>query len=375
MRCDVLIIGSGMAGASLAAELAAHRSVVVAEREDAHGYHTTGRSAALWIASYGAAPVRALTAAGRGFFDGPPDGFAGYPLLSPRGCLHIARADQLEALTALAAELTASGVEVRSITGEAARVLVPVLKAEAVAAALIEPAAADIDVNALHTGYLRAAKAAGVEFHLSAGVVGLARGGDLWRATLANGTVIEAAVVVDAAGAWADVVAAMAGAAPLGLSPLRRTALLLDPPPGVETAQWPAVIDVDEQFYFKPEAGKLLASPADETPSEALDAAPDELDIAICVDRLQSAADIPVRRVARAWAGLRTFAPDRIPVFGFDPAVAGFFWFAGQGGYGIQTAPAAARLGAALVMGQSVPADIAALGVTAQTFSPRRFMS
>lgn len=373
MTHDVLIIGSGMAGASLAATLAPHRSVIVAEREDAHGYHTTGRSAALWIASYGAAPIRALTAAGRAFYDSPPSGFSDYPLLSPRGCLHIASAVQLDALAALETELAATGVEVRRVSGDACRALVPVLRPEAVAAGLIEPAAADIDVNALHTGFLRAARTAGADLRLGAGVAALVREGDLWRATLATGEVLNAKVMVNAAGAWADAVAGMAGAAPLGLAPMRRTALILDPPTGVETAHWPAVIDVDEQFYFKPESGKLLASPADETPSAALDAAPDELDIAICVDRIQSAADIPVRRVVRAWAGLRTFAPDRIPVFGFDPAVPGFFWFAGQGGYGIQIAPAAARLGAALAMNTGVPADIAALGVTAETFSPRRF--
>ncbi len=179
--------------------------------------------------------------------------------------------------------------------------------------------------------------------------------------------------MANAAGAWADGVARLAGAKPLGLTPMRRTIILLDPPPGAEIAAWPAVIDADEEYYFKPEAGMILASPADETPSDPVDAAPDEMDIAICVDRLQNVAELPVRRVARSWAGLRTFAPDRVPVFGYDPRAEGFFWYAGQGGYGMQIAPAAARLGAALALGQPVPADILERGLVAEDVTPARF--
>ncbi|MBS0332200.1 MAG: FAD-binding oxidoreductase, partial [Proteobacteria bacterium] len=179
-------------------------------------------------------------------------------------------------------------------------------------------------------------------------------------------------VVIDAAGAWADQVAALAGVRPVGLQPMRRTAMMLDPPPGMDIHAWPAVIDVDELFYFKPDAGRLLASPADETPSDPCDAAPEELDVAICVDRVQQAADLPVRRVVRSWAGLRSFVADRSPVIGFDDAVPGFFWLAGQGGYGVQTAVAAARTAAALARGEGVPADIAAQGVTAAALSPTR---
>ena len=186
--------------------------------------------------------------------------------------------------------------------------------------------------------------------------------------TCASGETFEAAVVVNAAGAWADRIAALAGAAPVGLQPLRRTALIVDAPDNVNSRAWPAVIDVDEQFYFKPEAGRLLASPADETPSEPCD----EMDVAICVERVQAAADIPVRRVVRAWAGLRSFVADRTPVIGFDAQVPGFFWLAGQGGYGVQTAPAAARSAAALAGGQALPDDIAANGVTAADLAPER---
>ncbi len=370
---DFLICGSGIAGASIACELAAHARVLVVEREDRHGHHTTGRSAAMFIESYGNAWVRRLTLAGRGFFDAPPVGFSDYPLLTRRGCLTIAALDQLPALDAHSAEIAATGSEMREVSGEAARAMVPVLRAGAVVRAVFEPNACDIDTNALHTGYLRLARARGADFRLNAGVEGIERAGSGWRVRLADGDTIETAAIVNAAGAWCDQIAALAGAAPLGLQPLRRTAILIDPPAQANLAAWPTVIDVDEQFYFKPESGRLLASPADETPSAPVDAAPDELDIAICVDRIQAVADLPVRRIQRAWAGLRTFAPDRTPVYGYDPVAEGLFWFAGQGGYGMQTAPAAARLGAALALGRSLPADLADRGLRAEPFSPARF--
>jgi D-arginine dehydrogenase len=368
--CDFLVCGAGIAGASIAAELAAGASVVVAEREDSAGYHTTGRSAALYVASYGAAAIRALTAASRPFFDAPPPGFADHPLLTPRGCLHIGSAAQADALDARAAELAATGIDVARIDGEAARAMVEVLRPEAVAGAVYEPGSADIDVAALHGGYLRLARQHGARIVLGAGVVALARTEGGWRARLAGGETLDARVVVNAAGAWGDELAALAGEPPVGLTPCRRTAMILEAPPGVDVRRWPAVIDVGEAFYFKPEAGRILASPADETPSPPTDAAPDDWDIAVCIDRLQAAADIPVRRIVRAWAGLRTFAPDRTPVIGYGAP--GFFWFAGQGGYGMQIAPAAARLGAALARGEESPADLAALGIEAAPLSPGR---
>lgn len=374
MTYDYLICGSGIAGASLAYELAPHGKVLVVEAEDQHGYHTTGRSAAMYIESYGAAPLRRLTAASRGFFDAPPPGFSDYPLLTPRGCMNIATADQLAALSSFASDIAATGVEYQQIDGAAARARVPILHQDAVVAAVFEPHSCDIDANGLHAGYLKLAQAHGVEFKLSARLQHLEQVQSGWRVSLANGETVTARVLINAAGAWADQVALMAGAAPLDLAPKRRTAIILDAPPGLEIGDWPAVMDVDEQFYFKPEAGRILASPADETSSEALDAAPEELDIAICIDRIQTAADLPVRRVVRSWAGLRTFAPDRIPVFGYDADVANFFWYVGQGGYGMQIAPAAARLGAALVRGQGVPTDIADHGLAADVVSPTRIM-
>ena len=372
-RYDFLVVGAGVAGASIAAELATNAKVLLVEQEERPGYHTSGRSAAMYIESYGAEPVRRLTAASRAFFESPPEGFTDHPLLSPRAALTLARAEQGDALDTLATQIAAVGGVFRELTTEATRDLVPLLRPEAAARAILEPEAADIDVAALHQGFLRLARARGAALLTDARVEALARVGDVWRARLANGGTVEAAAVVNAAGAWADTVASLAGITPPGLVPKRRTVILLEPPAGADIGAWPTVLDVEERFYFKPQSGLILASPCDETPSPPMDAAPEEIDIAVCVERVQAAADIPVRRVARSWAGLRTFAPDKIEVFGFDPTAAGFFWFAGQGGYGMQTAPAAARLGAALALGREIPADLADRGLSAAPFSPARF--
>ena len=372
-RYDFLVVGAGVAGASIAAELATNAKVLLVEQEERPGYHTSGRSAAMYIESYGAEPVRRLTAASRAFFESPPEGFTDHPLLSPRAALTLARSEQGDALDTLATQIAAVGGVFRELTTEATRDLVPLLRPEAAARAILEPEAADIDVAALHQGFLRLARARGAALLTDARVEALARVGDVWRARLANGGTVEAAAVVNAAGAWADTVASLAGIRPPGLVPKRRTVILLEPPAGADIGAWPTVLDVEERFYFKPQSGLILASPCDETPSPPMDAAPEEIDIAVCVERVQAAADIPVRRVARSWAGLRTFAPDKIEVFGFDPTAAGFFWFAGQGGYGMQTAPAAARLGAALALGREIPADLADRGLSAAPFSPARF--
>ena len=369
---DYLVAGSGIAGASIACELAASASVLVIEREESHGYHATGRSAAMFIESYGNAWVRRLTGASRGFFDAPPDGFCSHPLLKRRGCLTVALRDQRSALDAVAADIGATGSEMREISGEEARAVVPILRPDLVAA-IFEPDSCDIDTHSLHAGYLRLARARGAELQLNAGVERIERRPAGWRVTLTGGDTAEARVIVNAAGAWADQVAELAGASPLGLAPRRRTVILIDPPAGLAIETWPTVIDVDEQFYFKPGSGRLLASPADETPSAPGDAAPEELDIAVCVDRLQTATTLSISHVRRSWAGLRTFAPDRTPVFGYDPDSAGFFWFAGQGGYGMQTAPAAARLAAALALEREIPSDLGERGLGPAAFSPSRW--
>lgn len=370
---DYLVIGSGIAGASLAAELADAARVLVVDRETSHGYHTTGRSAAMFIESYGNAWIRRLTGASRAFFDAPPDGFCEHPLLRRRGCLTIATRDQRPTLDALVAALRTEGIGVREISGQAVREMVPILRAKAGSRAILEPTSCDIDTHALHGGYLRLARARGADLRLNAGVERMERRPAGWRVTLAGGDTAEARVIVNAAGPWADQVAEQAGTAPQGLTPRRRTAILIDPPSKLAVDSWPTVIDVDEQFYFKPESGRLLASPADETPCAPADAAPEEYDIAVCIDRLQTATTLSTSHVRRSWAGLRTFAPDRTPVFGYAPDTAGFFWFAGQGGYGMQTAPAAARLGAALVLEREMPRDLAESGLRFAPFSPSRW--
>jgi D-arginine dehydrogenase len=371
---DFLVVGSGIAGASAAAMLSARASVAVIERESAHGYHTTGRSAALYSPLYGNAAFRALTVASRDFLLAPPEGFAEHPILSPRGVLYIATDEQRASLAAVESGAAMLGIRTVAVAGEEARVLCPALRPGHVAAALHEPDAMDIEVETLHRGYLRLARASGAAIRLESELAGLERSAGGWRVRLVGGETIAARVVINAAGAWADVVAGLAGARPVGLAPLRRTAFIIAPPDGADVTGWPSVIDADENFYFKPDAGRLLVSPADETPSAPCDAWPEDLTIAECVERMQEAADIPVRRILRSWAGLRTFAPDRSPVIGYDPDVEGFFWLAGQGGYGVQSSAGAARTAASLALGEDVPADVAALGLTAAQISPARFV-
>lgn len=371
---DVVVIGAGIAGASIAAEVAADRQVLLLERESQPGYHTTGRSAAIYVESYGNAVVRTLTTASRSFFESPPQGFAEGPLWSRRGNLHIADAKSLDLLENVWTAATRYSDAPRRISTDEALALVPVLRPEAVASAFIEPDTMDLDVDRIHKGYLRLLKLRGGQLLCNAEVecIERAAGSGAWSLHLRDGRVIEARVVVDAAGAWADEVAKAAGVATAGITPKRRTALIVDGPSGVDLANWPMVVDAAEQFYFKPEAGKLFVSPADATPSPPCDAQPDELDVAITVDRLMTATSLQVRRIDHQWAGLRCFASDYSPVVGFAPGGHDFFWFAGQGGYGIQLAPALARVGASLLLHGSVPQDILAMGVDGSELSPSR---
>lgn len=368
---DFIVIGGGIAGASAAYFLAAAGRVTVLEMESQPGYHTTGRSAALYTEAYGNATIRALTTGGRRFFIEPPDGFTDHPILTPRGALFIGRADQAAALDA-AAEAAGRLVDgIRRLDGAAARDIVPALKPDYVDGAVFEPDAMDIDVNALHQGFLRGLKAQGGTVVTEAEVLGLSRVGDAWEVDCRDGT-LRAGVVVNAAGAWCDQVAALAGAAPVGLVPKRRTAILFDAPADMDIGLWPLCVDVDEEFYFKPDAGRLIGSPADETPMPPSDVQSDELDVAIAVDRIETATTIEIGHIVRRWAGLRSFVADKTPVVGFDPAVPGFFWIAGQGGYGIQTAPSMGQVAAQLAVGGGVPAHLADLGVTEEALSPRR---
>lgn len=366
---DVLIVGAGIAGASLAASLAPYRSVMMIEAEDMPGYHATGRSAAFWHETYGGPLVQPLSTASFGLLLNPPADFSGHSFLSPRAAFNIGRRDEAAVVDAFTAEFAAKGLDIRRVSGAEVESIVPGIRAEWSEAAY-EGACSDIDVGALHAAYLRAARRAGATLATRAGLTAARRTGQGWEVQVGNDTV-HAAVIVNAAGAWADTVALLCGASPLGIQPYRRTVvqLRLDFP---VPASLPLVIHVGGSFYFKGESeGRIWLSPHDETPSEPCDAAPEELDVAIAIDRLQQVVDWPIAAVERKWAGLRSFAPDRIPVFGADPHVPGFFWCAGQGGFGIQTSPA---IGALLAAELGAPPPAGAIGtVDPAPFAPSRF--
>jgi len=354
---DFLVIGAGMAGAGAAYELSQYGRVIVLEAESQPGFHSTGRSAALFSEIYGNAAVRALSRASREFLLNPPSGFTASSLLTPRGAMYIANTETRDAFEALQAAPDVAAHS-RALTSAEAKALVPILKREWVERAMLEPGASDIDVHSLHQGYLRGMKERGATLVCASAAQSIVREHDGWR-VIAAGQHYHAAILVNAAGAWADEIARLAGIQPVGLEPRRRTALLIDAPGEHTIAAWPMVIDVGDTFYFKPDAGKLLLSPADETPTAPGDAQPEDLDVAIAVDRFEQATDVVVRNVRHRWAGLRSFVVDRSPVIGFDPHDATFLWLAGQGGYGIQTAPAASRLAAALAANRSIPSDVA----------------
>jgi D-arginine dehydrogenase len=356
---DIAIIGAGIGGASTAwalLEAAPALRVALIEMEERPGYHTTGRSAAVWVESYGGPGIVPLTRASRDFFGSPPEGFG--PLLEHRPDLFIEGPDDPGGLDRLAAELETGNVAHHWLTGEelAASVNGPMLRPEWRRRGLVEPDCHDIDVAALHQGFLRGSAGARPALICNAEVTGLDRQNGRWRIATRAGD-HTATTVVNAAGAWADGLAALAGARPRGLMPLRRTmaVLRIDPEP---PADMMVVMDAAGQFYFKPDGSRLWLSPHDEIPDVPHDVRPDEMDLAVVIDRFEQATTVAVKRLESSWAGLRTFAPDRLPVFGFDGDRDGLFWCAGQGGFGIQTAPAAGRLCAALLLGKSLPPDL-----------------
>jgi D-arginine dehydrogenase len=364
-------MGAGIAGASAGYELQAHGSVALLEREPLPGHHTTGRSAAFLVESYGTAVVGRLTRGGRRFLEDPPEGFAEHPLVAPKPVLWIARADQRESLAAALREGRQAGADLQALDVSEAQRLCPALRDGYVAEAIVEPNAMSIDVAGLLEAFLRGLRRRGGRVVTKAEVEELRRSGDAWEVRAGGGT-WRAPVVVNAAGAWCDAVACLAGAQPVGLRPLRRTAITFEPPPGADIRKWPCVIDADEDFYVKPEGAHLLASPCDETPSDPCDAVAEDYDVALAIDRVQRALDIEVRHLTGRWAGLRSFVADRSPVIGMDPQQPGFFWLAGQGGFGIMTSPAAARAAAGLIVEGRLPADLAALGLTPRDLSPAR---
>jgi D-arginine dehydrogenase len=363
----VVIVGAGIAGASLAAELADTHSVLLLEKEAHPGYHSTGRSAAFWAESYGGPDVQPLTTASGPFLLQPPADFHDQPLMAVRGALHIGTCKDATSAQQLRADFARSGVRIDPVGVEVAANHIPGLKRDW-SEALWEPDCCDIDVAALHQAYLRKAKRLGVQLLCNAELQNAAWQKGEWRAETARGT-FTARMIVNAAGAWADNTAIMCGVSPLGVTPYRRTVVQLSTDPAAPKSL-PLVIGLDGSFYFKPEAGgKIWLSPHDETACLPGDAAPEELDVALAIDRLQKVVDWKIVNVDHKWAGLRSFSPDRLPIIGRDAAVPQFFWFAGQGGFGIQTAPAAAQLAASLLTDNIMAPE----GVISGTYSPQRF--
>lgn len=366
MIYDVAIIGAGIAGASLAANLDPRMNVILLEQEERAGLHSTGRSASFWDECYGGPDVQPLTTASGDFLRSPPPSFSARGFLLRRGVVYLGRSEDCAAITAMEAEFAGSGVALERLSGAEIRKRVPVLKSEWTEG-LYGADCCDIDVAGLHASYLGQARRNDVHLALRSRIDAVNWSGRRWKLSTATGE-IEALTVVNAAGAWADEIAQLAAVQPLGIAPFRRTIsqVRTDPPAPNEM---PLAIDINGGFYFKPEAGgRLWLSPHDETLSPPCDAAPEELDIAIAISRFEEAAICRVEAVEHSWAGLRSFAPDRLPVYGFDPDNPAFFWCAGQGGFGIQTAPAAAQLCAALIGGEGFSSNI-----EASRYSPGRF--
>jgi D-arginine dehydrogenase len=368
---DFAVIGAGIAGASVAYELQSRGRTLLLEREPLPGQHTTGRSAAFSVESYGNPVVRLLTRASRSFLADPPEGFAPVRLAQRCPMLWLARPEQAQQLAERARSSATAGTEVFEASPAEARSMCPVLREAEIAMALVEAGALHIDVAALLDGYLSGFRARGGELATRAAVTDLRSIRGSWEIQAGDAR-HRAGVIVNAAGAWADQLGALAGARPIGLTPLRRTAITFDPPDGVDIAQWPCVIDAGESFYLKPEGAQLLASPCDETPLAPCDVTADELDVALAADRVMRATTLEIRHIRHRWAGLRSFVADRVPVIGSDPEVPGFFWLAGQGGHGIMTAPSVARAATSLIIDDALPTDLKALGITPEMLAATR---
>lgn len=371
-QADYLIIGGGIAGASAGYWLSHHARVIVLERESMPGYHSTGRSAALYIAAYGTSQVRALTLGSRAFFDQPPAGFAEHPLLTPRGELLVDLIGDPGELQRQYLSAKALVPETRLLDVEESMAMMPILRREKVHGGIYDPTVCDIDTDALYQGYLRGIRRNGGEIHIDSEVQKLTRDGQgLWQVRTAQQH-FSAPVILNAAGAWADHIGELAGAQKIGLQPKRRSAFVFAPPAELNIHAWPELAALDGSFYMKPDAGMFLGSPANADPVEPHDVQPEELDIATGIYHIEEATTLSIRRPARTWAGLRSFVSDGDLVCGFDPQVEGLFWIAAQGGYGIQTSPAMGQASAALVRGKPLPDALAAFGLTEAMLSPHR---
>src|SRR5438067_9657838 len=350
---DILVIGGGIAGLSAAAALSKRARVIVLEAEEQIGFHSSGRSATMLHYALGDRLVRALTLASRSFFDSPPVGFSDVPIGRRMPVLIHAREDEREALDALEAEISLFA-ELERLDARGVHELCPLLNDDA-RHGIADRNGIRLDPHALLQGNLRQLRANGGELHTSARVAQVERRSGDWYVATDKDESYSAPVLVNAAGAWADKVAELAGVQPLGLQPKRRTIITFDPPPGTELDGLPFAKTVGDELYFAPESGRLFASPMDEVPSDPIDAQPGELEVALAAYRMEERTTVKVTSIHSRWAGLRSFTPDRHPAAGFAPSAEGFFWLAGQGGFGLQTSPAMAGIVESLIAGTNWP--------------------
>jgi D-arginine dehydrogenase len=371
---DFLVIGGGIAGLSAAARLAAHGRVVLLEAEDALGYHSSGRSVSFSHYGIGNATVRGLTAWSRPFFERPPEGFSDTPIAHAMATVYTASEAQLPALERLASEMAQYTDRVEWMDEARIASACPIIRTggEHAVRGLHDPTGLKLEASALLHGFARQVRAQGSEIRTGCRIARIERNGDGWEVASEDGATFSAPTLVNATGAWGDSLAEMAGVAPLGLQPKRRTIIVVDPPAGMDSASWPFVHSAGGDFYMLPEAGQLLVSPQDEVDDAPGDAVPEEYDAALAAYQLEQYTTFSVTRIAHRWAGLRSFVADRTPTAGFDAAAPGFFWLVGQGGYGLQTAPAMAAIVEALATGGAWPEGLEALGVVPAGLSPER---
>ena len=373
---DVIVIGAGIAGASVAYRLSKQVRVLVLERESQPGYHSTGRSAAMFMETYGTPQIQALTRAGRAFFEqAQSSAFTEQPVLHPRGCIYVARPDQKEELDNMYADALVLSPNVEFIDPDKIVEMAPCMKKELLYGGVLERNAEDIDVDVLHQGYLKGMKKNGAVLQNNAEVTQCQRIDGKWQVKLANGESFVCNILVNAAGAWADHIARLSDVAPVGLQPCRRTAFTFDPPEGLDLATLPMVVDISEQYYFKPDAGQVLGSPANADPVEAQDVVAEELDVATGIYYIEEATTFKIRRPNHVWAGLRSFVSDGDLVVGFDQTAEGFFWLAAQGGYGIQSSAGVSELACALILNQPLSDTLLKEKVDPALVSPNRFRS
>lgn len=369
---DIVVIGAGIAGASVAAELAAVTDVMLVEAEAQPAYHATGRSAAMFAPSYGPPVIQKFTSASANFFHTPPEGFTETPLLAPCTVLMIGTAEQQNAVTQFIHEMSDSG-GIEPVAMSELTAIQPLLREGYAQYGILDRAAYDIDVHALHAAFLKQFKRNGGVLSAASPVQAMTHQDGQWQLTTKRGS-ITANIVVNAAGAWADEIGQMAGAEKIGLVPKRRTALLIAAPDAAMLDKMPMTIDIDEQFYLKPQAGQLLISPANEDPMQACDVQPEEMDVALCIDRIERAFSLKIEKIISKWAGLRSFVADNQPVIGYSTQAKGFFWLAGQGGYGIQTSPAISHFARSLILGEPLPQSCIDAGLTPEMLCPSRLI-